>query len=114
MLWETAKIVIKEQLKQENQRKLFEKLLFMIIRPEFKTVGCFDRLVQVFIAVSVVSVVSLVSFRCFGGFGGSGGFVSVFRWFRWFRSGGFVSVFRVLVRADLDRAGTRAILQSRL
>ena len=87
VLWETAKIVIKEQLKQENQRKLFEKLLFMIIRPEFKTVGCFDRFVQVFIAVSVVSVVSLVSFRCFGG---SGGFVSVFRWFRrfrWFRFG---------------------------
>ena len=79
VLWETAKIVIKEQLKQENQRKLFEKLLFMIIRPEFKTVGCFDRFVQVFIAVSVVSVVSLVSFRCFGGFGSSGGFVSVFR-----------------------------------
>ena len=99
VLWETAKIVIEEQLKQENQRKLFEKLLFMIIRPEFKTVGCFDRFVQVFIAVSVVSVVSLVSFRCFGGFGGSGGFVSVFRWFRWFRSGGFVSVFRVLVHA---------------
>ena len=77
--WETAKIVIKEQLKQENQRKLFEKLLFMIIRPEFKTVGCIDRFVQVFMAVSVVSVVSLVSFRCFGGFVGSGGFVSVFR-----------------------------------
>ena len=68
----------------------------MIIRPEFKTVGCFDRFVQVFIAVSVVSVVSLVSFRCFGGFGG---FVSVFRWFRRFRSGGFVSVFQVLVHA---------------
>ena len=66
MLWETAKIVIKEQLKQQNQRKLFDKLLFMTIRPEFKTVGCFDRFVQVFIAVSVVS---LVSFRCFGGFG---------------------------------------------
>ena len=100
MLWETAKIVIKEQLKQENQRKLFEKLLFMTIRPEFKTVGCFDHFVQVFIAVSVVSV---VSFRCFGGFGGSGGFLSVFRWFRrfrWFRSGGFVSVFRVLVHAE--------------
>ena len=97
VLWETAKIVIKEQLKQENQRKLFEKLLFMIIRPEFKTVGCFDRFVQVFIAVSVVSVVSLVSFRCFGGF------VSVFRWFRWFRSGGFVSVFRVLVHAFILR-----------
>ena len=67
VLWETAKIVIKEQLKQENQRKLFEKLLFMTIRPEFKTVGCFDRFVQVLIAVSVVSV---VSFRCFVGFGG--------------------------------------------
>ena len=75
MLWETAKIVIKEQLKQVNQRKLFEKLLFMTIHPEFKTVGCFDCFVQVFIAVSVVS---LVSFRCFGGF------VSVFHWFRWF------------------------------
>ena len=73
VLWETAKIVIKEQLKQKNQRKIFEKLLFMTIRPEFKTVGCFDRFVQVFIAVSVVSVVSLVpvvSFRCFVGFGG--------------------------------------------
>ena len=99
IFWETAKIVIKEQLKQENQRKLFEKLLFMTIRPEFKTVGCFDRFVQVFIAVSVVSVVSvvsLVSFPCFGGF------VSMFRWFRWFRRfrfGGFVSVFRVLVHA---------------
>ena len=93
VLWETAKIVIKEQLKQENQRKLFEKLLFTTIRPEFKTVGCFDRFVQVFIAVSVVSAVSL---RCFGG---SGGFVSVFRWFRRFRSGGFVSVFRVLAHA---------------
>ena len=81
MLWETAKIVIKEQLKQENQRKLFEKLLFMTIHPEFKTVGCFDHFVQVFIAVSVVS---LVSFRCFGG---CGGFVSVFRWCRWFRFG---------------------------
>ena len=55
-------------------------------RPEFKTVGCFDRFVQVFIAVSVVSVVSLVSlvsvvpvvsFRCFVGFGGFGGFVPV-------------------------------------
>ena len=94
--------MIKEQLKQENQRKLFEKLLFMIIRPEFKTVGCFDRFVQVFIAVSVVSVVSLVSFRCFNGFGGFGGSVAVFRWFRrfrWFCSGGFVSVFRVLVHA---------------
>ena len=96
MLWETAKIVIKEQLKQKNQRKIFEKLLFMTIRPEFKTVGCFDRFVQVFIAVSVVSV---VSFRCFGGFGGS---VSVFRWFRWYRSGGFVSVFRVLVHAIFE------------
>ena len=76
-----------------KSRKLFEKLLFMAIRPEFKTVGCFDRFVQVLIAVSVVS---LVSFRCFGGF------VSVFRWFRrfrWFRSGGFVSLFRVLVHA---------------
>ena len=80
IFWETAKIVIKEQLKQENQRKLFEKLLFMTIHPEFKTVGCFDRFVQVFIAVSVVSV---VSFRCFGGFGG------------------FVSVFRVLVHAEI-------------
>ena len=79
MLWETAKIVIKEQLKQENQRKLFKKLLFMTIRPEFKTVGCFDRFVQVLIAVSVVSLVSAVSFRCFVGFGGFGGFVSVFR-----------------------------------
>ena len=86
VLWETAKIVIKEQLKQENQRKLFEKLLFMAIRPEFKTVGCFDRF-QVFIAVSVVSLVSfrcfggsvvpVVSFRCFVGFGGFGGFVPV-------------------------------------
>ena len=115
MLWETAKIVIKEQLKQENQRKLFEKLLFMIIRPEFKTVGCFDRFVQVFIAVSVVSV---VSFRCFGGFGGSGGsggFVSVFRWFRrfrWFRSGGFVSVFRVLVHAVYDNDLNVQVLES--
>ena len=85
-----------------KSRKLFEKLLFMTICPEFKTVGCFDRFVQVLIAVLVVS---LVSFRCFGGFGrfgGSGGFVSVFRWFRrfrWFCSGGFVSVFRVLVHA---------------
>ena len=35
VLWETAKIVIKEQVKQENQRKLFEKLSFMTIRPEF-------------------------------------------------------------------------------
>ena len=87
IFWETAKIVIKEQLKQENQRKLFEKLLFMTIRPEFKTVGCFDRFVQVFIAVSVVSV---VSFRCFCG---SGGF------------GGFVSVFRVLVHASKDGLG---------
>ena len=73
VLSETAKILIKEQLKQENQRKLFEKLLFMTIRPEFKTVGCFDRFVQVLIAVSVVS------FRCFVGFGGFGGFVSAFR-----------------------------------
>ena len=103
MLWETAKIVIKEQLKQENQRKLFEKLLFMTIRPEFKTVGCFDRFVQVFIAVSVVSVVSLASFRCFGGFAGFNSVFPVvsFRWFRWFRSRGFVSVFRVLVHTRL-------------
>ena len=70
----------------------------------------------------MVSVVSLLSFRCFGGFvpvfrwfrfGVSvvsfrcfGGFVPVFRWFRrfrsfrWFRSGGFVSVFWVLVHAE--------------
>ena len=87
MLWETAKIVIKEQLKQQNQRKLFDKLLFMTIRPEFKTVGCFDRFVQVFIAVSVVSVVSLVSFRCFGGFGLSLVSVVSFRWFRFGVSG---------------------------
>ena len=81
--------MIKERLKQENQRKLFEKLLFMTIRPEFNNGGCLDRFVQVFIAVSVfrwfrwirfsVSVVSVVSFRFFGGFGGSGGFVSVSR-----------------------------------
>ena len=81
VLWETAKIVIKEQLKQENQRKLFEKLLFMIIRPEFRTVGCFDRFVQVFIAVSVVSVVSLVSFRWFR-FGVSLVSAVSFWWFR--------------------------------
>ena len=89
MLWETAKIVIKEQLKQENQRKLFEKLLFMTIRPEFKTVGCFDRFVQVFI---VVSVVSLASFRCFGGFAGFNSVFPVvsFRCFVGF--GGFVPV----------------------
>ena len=86
MLWETAKIVIKEQLKQENQRKLFEKLLFMIIRPEFKTVGCFDRFVQVFIAVSVVSVVSFRWFRWFR-FGVSLVSVVSFRWFRFGVSG---------------------------
>ena len=63
MLRETAKIVIREQLKQENQRKLFEKLLFTTIRHG----GCFDRFVQVFITVS------MVLFRCFAGF------VSVFR-----------------------------------
>ena len=27
--------MIKEQLKQENQRKLLEKLLFMTVHPEF-------------------------------------------------------------------------------
>ena len=78
-VWETAKIVIKEQLKQENQRKLFEKLLFMTTRPEFSNSG----VSIVFVDFSVVSLVSfwffggfvsVVSFRCFGGFGGSGGF----------------------------------------
>ena len=47
----------------------------------------------VFIAVLVVPVVSL---RCFGGFAG---FVSVVSAVPVFRSGGFVSVFRVLVHA---------------
>ena len=87
MLWETAKIVIKEELKQENQRKLFEKLLFMTIRPEFNN----GRLIRSFCSSF---------YSCFGCFGGSGGFVSVFRCFGGFGgSGGFVSVFRVLVRA---------------
>ena len=77
VLWETAKIVIKEQLKQENQRKLFEKLLFITIRPEFNN----SRLLRSFCS-------SLIA-------------VSVFRWFRWFRWFLFgVSVFRVLVHAQ--------------
>ena len=63
-VWETAKIVIKEQLKKENQRKLFEKFLFMTIRPEFNNGGCLDVLL-----------------RCFGGF------ASVFRCFQGFRFG---------------------------
>ena len=62
----------------------------------------------------------VVLFRCFGG---SGGFVLVFLWFRWFlcflfvfrwflrfpwfRSGGFVSVFRVLVHAAFPTASAR-------
>ena len=68
MLWETAKIVIKEQLKQENQRKLFEKLLFMTILPEFNN----GRLIRSFCSsfyscfgVSVFSAVLVVSFRWF-------------------------------------------------
>ena len=78
--------MIKEQLKQENQRKLFEKLLFMTVRPEFNDVG-------------IIEAVSIVLFTFYSFFGG---FVSVFRrfrWFRWFRFDGFVSVFRVLVHA---------------
>ena len=62
VLWETAKIVIKEQLKQENQRKLFEKLLFMTIRPEFNN----SRLLRSF--CSSLIAFSVLSFRCFGGF----------------------------------------------
>ena len=62
--------MIKEQLKQENERKLFEKLLLTTIRPEFNNGGVteavsivlFDRFWIFFIAFSVVS------FRCFGGF----------------------------------------------
>ena len=65
--------MIKKQLKQKNERKLFEKLLFMTIRPEFNNGGCLDRFVQVFIAFSVVSLVS-------------------FRWFRSGVSGGLVSI----------------------
>ena len=91
--------MIKEQLsRQENQRKLFEKLLFMTIRPEFND-------------GAVIEAVSIVLFKSISFFGGSGGFVSVFRWFRstvsvvsavrWFCFDGFVSVFRVLAGADL-------------
>ena len=39
--------MIKEQLKQEYQRKLFEKLLFMTMRPEFNNGGVIE-------AVSIV------------------------------------------------------------
>ena len=59
VLWETAKIVIKEQLKQENQRKLFEKLLFITIRPEFNN----SRLLRSF--SSSLIAFSVVSFRWF-------------------------------------------------
>ena len=58
--------MIKEQLKQENQRKLFEKLLFMTVRPEFNDVG-------------VIEAVSIVLFTFYSFFGG---FASVFRCFR--------------------------------
>ena len=72
VLWETAMIVIREQLKQENQRKLFKKLLLMTIRPEFNYGGEAASIVLFkFLCVSVVPVVSLVSFR----------------WFQWFRFG---------------------------
>ena len=80
VLWETAMIVIREQLKQENQRKLFKKLLLMTIRPEFNYGG---------------EAASIVLFK----------FLYVFRWFRWYRrfrfggSSGFVSVSWVLVHA---------------
>ena len=42
--------MIKEQLKQENQRKLFDKLLFMTTRPEFSNSG-------------IVEAVSIVLFK---------------------------------------------------
>ena len=34
--------MIKEQLKQENQRKLFDKSLFITIRPEFNNGGAIE------------------------------------------------------------------------
>ena len=37
----------KKQLKQENQRKLFEKLLFMTIRPEFNNGGAIEAVSMV-------------------------------------------------------------------
>ena len=98
VLWETAKIVIKEQLKQENQRKLFEKLLFLTIRPEFNN----SRLLRSF--CSSLIAVSVVSFRC------SGGFVSVFRWFSFRCSGGFrfgVPGFSTCPRRTTDQARGR-------
>ena len=49
-VWETTKIGIKEQLKQENQRKLFDKLLFKTICPEFNNGG-------------VIKAVSIVLFK---------------------------------------------------
>ena len=61
--------MIKEQLKQENQRKLFGKSLFMTIRPEFNNGGAIEAvaivLFKFFSVVPVVSVVSLLSFRWF-------------------------------------------------
>ena len=55
--------MIKEQLKQENERKLFEKLLLTTIRPEFNNGGVTEAvsivLFNFFIAFSVVSAVSV-------------------------------------------------------
>ena len=73
--------MIKEQLKQENQRKLFDKSFFMTVRPEFNNDGATQAVAMVLFKFSQF-------FRWFGGF------VPVFRWFRcfvpvfrWFRSG---------------------------
>jgi len=76
VLWEAVKIVIKEQLKQQNPRKIFKGVLLMAIRPQFNDGG-------VIYAASIVHVL----FK----------FLKQFLWFwrfQWFRAGdGFVSVF---------------------
>ena len=72
--------MIKEQLKQENQRKLFDKPLFITI---------FNSITVVLLRLSRSFYSSFYSF-----FGCSGGFVSVFRWFRCFRFGVSVVSFR--------------------
>ena len=57
--------MIKEQLKLENQRKLFEKLLFMTIRPEFNNGRLIRSFCSSFYSCFGVSAVPVVSFRWF-------------------------------------------------
>ena len=64
------------------------KSYFLTFSFIFARFGRFGGFVSAVSLVSLVSVVSVVSFRSF-------------RSFRWFRFGRFVSLFRVLVHADI-------------